>query len=584
MIDQTSQFFAILTSVGAAKQANADALGIAWKITQMGVGDANGTDPSPSAAQTSLINERRRAPLNQLKVDPANSAIIVAEQVIPAEVGGWWIREIGIYDADNDLVAVANCAPSFKPLLTQGSGRTQVVRMNLLVSNSASVELKIDPSVVLATRTYVDQKVLDELSKQDLKQSVLVATTGPIALNGLQTIDGVAVTAGKRVLVKDQAASKDNGPYLAAAGAWTRTDDADASIEMTPGLFLHVEQGAANSDSVWQLTTDAPIVLGTTALTFEIVVGRTGVTAGTYKSVTVDKNGRVIGATNPAVPIVSVTATRALAASELGLVLIDSAAGATTLTLPASDGALGVRDVVIRRVDNGGNRLTVAAAGTDKIKFHTHLRAEGYPFFVLMGAGDWWHMRSDGAGNWWPVGRYDNTPLGRPQLETTTALSPGGWGLYHGLIYNRSEWPWVWDHAQASGMLTTEALRAGNEGKWTSGDGVSTFRTPEGRGEFSRFLDEGRGIDSSRVAGSSQKGSVSFSDYPSGGQGNMSIAPTGNQGAQDYGLDLTLNTDWPATWAVLSTTLTPFQPGAGSVMFGTTRPRNIANPGRIKLI
>ncbi|MEN1478134.1 phage tail protein, partial [Pseudomonas aeruginosa] len=145
MIDQNSQFFAILTNIGAAKQANADALGIPWKITQMGVGDAGGTDPIPSPTQTALVNERRRAPLNQLKVDPQNAAVIIAEQIIPENVGGWWIREIGLYDADNDLVAVANCAPSFKPLLNQGSGRTQVVRMNLIVSNSANVELKIDP-------------------------------------------------------------------------------------------------------------------------------------------------------------------------------------------------------------------------------------------------------------------------------------------------------------------------------------------------------------------------------------------------------------------------------------------------------
>lgn len=156
MTDQNSQFFAILTAVGEAKQANADALGIAWQITQLGVGDANGTEPIPDREQTSLINERRRAPLNQLSVDPQNAAIIIAEQVIPAEVGGWWIREIGLYDADNDLVAIANCAPSFKPLLSQGSGRTQVVRMNLIVSSSANVQLKIDPSVVLATRAYVD--------------------------------------------------------------------------------------------------------------------------------------------------------------------------------------------------------------------------------------------------------------------------------------------------------------------------------------------------------------------------------------------------------------------------------------------
>ncbi|MGK7066648.1 phage tail protein [Pseudomonas aeruginosa] len=159
MIDQNSQFFAILTNIGAAKQANADALGIPWKITQMGVGDAGGTDPIPSPTQTALVNERRRAPLNQLKVDPQNAAVIIAEQIIPENVGGWWIREIGLYDADNDLVAVANCAPSFKPLLNQGSGRTQVVRMNLIVSNSANVELKIDPAVVLATRAYV----LDQL-------------------------------------------------------------------------------------------------------------------------------------------------------------------------------------------------------------------------------------------------------------------------------------------------------------------------------------------------------------------------------------------------------------------------------------
>lgn len=156
MVDQNSQFYAILTNVGAAKQANADALGIPWKITQMGVGDANGTDPTPNATQISLLNEWRRAPLNQLKVDDKNNAVIVAEQVIPADVGGRWIREIALYDSDGDMVAVANCAPTFKPLLSQGSGRTQVVRLNLIVSNSSNVQLKIDPSVVLATREYVD--------------------------------------------------------------------------------------------------------------------------------------------------------------------------------------------------------------------------------------------------------------------------------------------------------------------------------------------------------------------------------------------------------------------------------------------
>ncbi|WP_313364493.1 phage tail protein [Pseudomonas sp.] len=295
MADQNSQYYAILTNVGAAKQANADALGIPWKITHMGVGDANGTEPTPNASQTSLIAEWRRAPLNQLKVDDNNSAIIVAEQVIPADEGGKWIREVGLYDIDGNLVAVANCPPTFKPLLSQGSGRTQVVRLNLVVSSSSNVELKIDPAVVLATREWVTS----ELAKQDFKHSVVAATTANIALNGLQTIDGVALPAGARVLVKNQAAAKDNGIYVVATAAWVRATDADISAEVTPGMLVLVERGTVNADSAWQLVTDAPITLGVTALAYEMAFGRTGVAAGTYRSVTVDVYGRVSAASNP---------------------------------------------------------------------------------------------------------------------------------------------------------------------------------------------------------------------------------------------------------------------------------------------
>ena len=296
MTDQNTQFLAILTAVGEAKQANAAALGTSWTFAQMGVGDANGTDPIPSRTQTKLINERRRAPLNQVKVDPNNASVIIAEQIIPESVGGWWVRELALYDADGDMVAVANCAPTYKSLLAQGSGRTQVIRINLIVSSTSNIELKIDPSVVLATREYVDLSVTDALNKLDYKHSVLVATTANIVLIGIQTIDGVVLTANARVLVKDQAQAKDNGIYVVpASGAWKRAPDADASIEVTPGLFVSVEKGTANGDSVWQLVTDAPIVLGTTALAFEMVAGRTGVVAGSYTRVTVDKNGRVIG-------------------------------------------------------------------------------------------------------------------------------------------------------------------------------------------------------------------------------------------------------------------------------------------------
>ncbi|WP_230405021.1 phage tail protein [Undibacterium rugosum] len=154
----TQTYFAILTAIGEAKDANAKALGIPFKIAAMAVGDGGGNLPIPDRSATRLVNEIRRAPLNQLSTDAANANQIIAEQVIPENVGGWWIRELGLYDADGDLIAIANCPPTYKPQLAEGSGRTQVVRMVLIVSSVNQIELKIDPAVVLATRKYVDEK------------------------------------------------------------------------------------------------------------------------------------------------------------------------------------------------------------------------------------------------------------------------------------------------------------------------------------------------------------------------------------------------------------------------------------------
>lgn len=359
MVDQNSQFYAILTNVGAAKQANADALGIPWTITHMGVGDANGTDPTPNATQTKLINEWRRAPLNQLKVDDKNSAIIVAEQVIPAEVGGKWIREIGLYDANGDMVAVANCAPTYKPLLSQGSGRTQVVRMSLVVSSASNVQLKIDPAVVLATREWVTE----ELARQDFKHSVLVATTTGINLTGLQTIDGVALTAGARVLVKNQVSAKENGIYTVAAGAWKRAPDADSSAKVTPGLLVLVESGTVNGDSAWQLVTDAPITLGVTALSFDMAFGRTGIAVGTYRSVQVDKYGRVVAATNPTTAsgygLTDVyTKSETYNRSEIAKAILDAVTSAVNGLVDSAPGALDTLKELAAAIGNDPNFAT----------------------------------------------------------------------------------------------------------------------------------------------------------------------------------------------------------------------------------
>ncbi|MDD8344131.1 phage tail protein [Escherichia coli] len=165
----TAKYFAILTNQGAARLANAAALGTRLNLTQMAVGDANGTLPTPDPAQTKLINQKRIAPLNLLTVDPANTSQIIAEQIIPENEGGFWIREIGLYDDDGILIAVANCPETYKPQLQEGSGRTQTIRMILIVSSTSAITLKIDPSVVLATRKYVDDAVIEVKSYVDNK-------------------------------------------------------------------------------------------------------------------------------------------------------------------------------------------------------------------------------------------------------------------------------------------------------------------------------------------------------------------------------------------------------------------------------
>ncbi|HAR9322159.1 TPA: hypothetical protein I3M16_003003 [Salmonella enterica] len=175
----TVKYYAILTNQGAARLANATMPGSKLNLTQMAVGDANGVLPTPDPAQTKLINQKRIAPLNLLSVDPNNQSQIIAEQIIPENEGGFWIREIGLYDDEGVLIAVANCPETYKPQLQEGSGRTQTIRMILVVTNTEAITLKIDPSVVLATRKYVDDEVLELRLYVDDQMSKHIAAQDP---------------------------------------------------------------------------------------------------------------------------------------------------------------------------------------------------------------------------------------------------------------------------------------------------------------------------------------------------------------------------------------------------------------------
>ncbi|HGE8329501.1 TPA: phage tail protein [Serratia marcescens] len=154
-----SKYKAIITTAGAAKIAAASAGGTQLKIVSMAVGDGNGTLPTPNPAQTKLVNEKYRAALNGLTIDKALKNHILAEMIIPANVGGFWLREMGLYDEAGTLIAVSNMAESYKPKLEEGSGRTQTLRMILIVSSTEAIQVIAGGDTVLATKDYVTDAI-----------------------------------------------------------------------------------------------------------------------------------------------------------------------------------------------------------------------------------------------------------------------------------------------------------------------------------------------------------------------------------------------------------------------------------------
>ncbi|EBP5921466.1 phage tail protein, partial [Salmonella enterica] len=158
----STKFKTVITTAGAAKLAAATMPGgKKINLNVMAVGDGGGKLPDPDAGQTQLVNEVWRHTLNKISQDNRYSNYIVAELVIPPEVGGFWMRELGLYDDEETLIAVANMAESYKPELAEGSGRAQTCRMVIIVSSVESVALSIDSTMVMATQDYVDDRLAE---------------------------------------------------------------------------------------------------------------------------------------------------------------------------------------------------------------------------------------------------------------------------------------------------------------------------------------------------------------------------------------------------------------------------------------
>ncbi|MEI7263804.1 phage tail protein [Pectobacterium carotovorum] len=306
----SAKYFALLTNIGAAKLANATALGSRLNITQMAVGDGGGVLPTPNPAQTSLINEKRRAALNNLSIDPKNPSQIIAEQVIPENEGGWWVREVGLFDDDGNLIAVANCPETYKPQLQEGSGRIQTVRMILIVSSTDAVTLKIDPAVVLATRGYVDDALAEHENSRKHPDGTLTAK-GFVQLSSATNSDSDVLAATPKAVkaVNDNAngrvpsGRKVNGKALAAditlgagdVGAYTKLET-DTAVSVAVAAANTAATAAANANTNANGRVPSGRTVNAKALSADIALGAGDV--GAYTKAETDT--RVTAATTAA--------------------------------------------------------------------------------------------------------------------------------------------------------------------------------------------------------------------------------------------------------------------------------------------
>lgn len=259
MAEQDIFYVAMLTDVGAAQIANAAATGTPLNFTHMAVGDGNGVTPIPSKLQTALIHENLRLPLNRLTAR-TDRPVIVAELTLPSNVGGWWVREVGLYDSAGRLVAVANYPATFKPTLGQGTGRTQGIRMQLLVSSTANIELIDDPTLVAPTLDTVRQEILSGTAgfaarlKASRKIALMGDATGEAQFDGSNnaTIDMALANTG--VIAGSYGKVKVNAKGLVVEGKSLEAADIpvlDAS-KITTGTLSRPTTGNAGSADKWQ--------------------------------------------------------------------------------------------------------------------------------------------------------------------------------------------------------------------------------------------------------------------------------------------------------------------------------------------
>ncbi len=458
----TVKYYAILTNQGAARLANATMLGSKLNLTQMAVGDANGVLPTPDPAQTKLINQKRIAPLNLLSVDPNNQNQIIAEQIIPENEGGFWIREIGLYDDEGVLIAVANCPETYKPQLQEGSGRTQTIRMILVVTNTEAITLKIDPSVVLATRKYVDDKISEhEQSRRHPDASLTVKGFTQLSSAINSESETLAATPKAVKAAYDLA----NGKYTAQNATTTQkgivqlssaTNSTSETLAATPKAVK-----AVMDETNKKAPLNSPTLTGTP----------TTPTAPQGTNSTQIANTAFVMAAIAALVDSSPDALNTL--NELAAALGNDPNFATTMT-----NALAGK----QPKDATLTALAELATSADKLPYFTGADRAALTALTSVGRAILGKTSTQGVLDYLGLGEGSALPVGVP-VPWPSATPPTGWLKCNGAVFSAEEYP--------------ELAKA-----------YPTNKLPDLRGEFIRGWDDGRGVDNGRGLLTLQDGAI----------------------------------------------------------------------------
>lgn len=252
-------YYVKTSTVGRNKITAFGTGGPAVNITTFAVGDSNGVYYEPTGEEAALVHQVWSGNVNRVYAHPNHANWIVVEALIPASQGGFDIREALVKDNTGAVIAIGKYPLTNKPAPGSGSEKDLYVRMILNVTDASAVNQTIDPTLIMATQEYVDAR---------MPHRVRLTSATNVALAGLLTIDGVQTVDNDRVLLTGQATASENGIYTVHAGAWSRSLDADNDLEMLASMLAIVSEGTAHGDTIWMLTTNAPITVGTTALTF----------------------------------------------------------------------------------------------------------------------------------------------------------------------------------------------------------------------------------------------------------------------------------------------------------------------------